>query len=90
MSVSAINSQAFRVQNSKYSRSDNGLTPFNPRETSWMPNTRRAEKKTTCFRQSEKNKSDRSSQCFSVQNSKHSRPNYGDLTCESERDLSGA
>ena len=45
-----------------------------------MPSVSRAEKKITSSRQSENKKSGRSSQSFRGKNSKHSRPNYNDLT----------
>ena len=84
-------SQAFRVQNSKRSRPNyDDLTPLNPRETSRVTNTSRAEEKRPPSRQWEK-RSGSSGQALRVQNT-----NIRDAimirsdTFESERGLSGA
>ena len=49
-------SQAFKVQTNKHSRPHNeDLTPLNPRETSWVPDTVRTENERTPSTQSYEN-----------------------------------
>ena len=77
------------MQNSKHSRPNyDDVKPLNPREASREPSTKRAEESISCYIDSAKKKSGSSSQGFRVQNSKHSRPNYDDVTPLNTRETS--